>query len=248
MVWAIANYNGQPLLDKDGNVQLDDAELIDAQGNVYVWNGTELVSKASGAVVDSAQVVDATGNVLNYDATNLDSKWATAQVNGNAVNGAARSGIDNTASAEDNLYDKDVSVNANGNYDSAATSIWSLGRAIANLAGKSIDVITNNITNTIKNAEGGIRYHASGAFIATRAMPLDIVGEDGAEAIVPLTNRRYSQPFADIIAEGVAKKTGGTKRIEERMENVETLLFEILRAMPEISTIRAGRSWERRHV
>ena len=248
MVWAIANYNGQPLLDKDGNVQLNDAELIDAQGNVYVWNGTELVSKASGAVVDSAQVVDATGNILNYDATNLDSKWATAQVNGNAVNGAARSGIDNTASAEDNLYDKDVSVNANGNYDSAATSIWSLGRAIANLAGKSIDVITNNITNTIKNAEGGIRYHASGAFIATRAMPLDIVGEDGAEAIVPLTNRRYSQPFADIIAEGVAKKTGGTKRIEERMENVETLLFEILRAMPEISTIRAGRSWERRHV
>ena len=248
MVWAIANYNGQPLLDKDGNVQLNDAELIDAQGNVYVWNGTELVNKASGAVVDSAQVVDATGNILNYDATNLDSKWSTAQVNGNAVNGAARRGIDNTVSAEENLYDKDVSVNANGNYDSAASSIWDLGSAIANLAGKSIDVITNNITNTIKKADGGIRYHASGAFIAHKATQLDIVGEDGAEAIVPLTNRRYSQPFADIIAEGVAKKTGGTERIEERMENVETLLFEILRAMPEISTIRAGRSWERRHV
>lgn len=248
MVWSIQNYNGTPLLDKDGNVTMDTVELIDAQGNVYVWNGTELVNKASGAVVDSAQVVDATGNILNYDATNLDSKWATAQVNGNAVNGAARSGIDNTVSAEDNLYDKDVSVNANGNYDSAASSIWDLGSAIANLAGKSIDVITNNITNTIKNAEGGIRYHASGAFIAHKATQLDIVGEDGAEAIVPLTNRRYSQPFADIIAEGVAKKTGGTERIEERMENVEALLFEILRAMPEVGTIRAGRSWERRHV
>lgn len=248
MVWSIQNYNGTPLLDKDGNVTMDTVELIDAQGNVYVWNGTELVNKASGAVVDSAQVVDATGNILNYDATNLDSKWSTAQVNGNAVNGAARRGIDNTVSAEENLYDKDVSVNANGNYDSAATSIWNLGSAIANLAGKSIDVITNNITNTIKKADGGIRYHASGAFIAHKATQLDIVGEDGAEAIVPLTNRRYSQPFADIIAEGVAKKTGGTERIEERMENVEALLFEILRAMPEVGTIRAGRSWERRHV
>lgn len=254
MVWAIANYNGQPLLDKDGNVQLDDAELIDAQGNVYVWNGTELVDKASGAAVDSAQVVDATGNILNYDATNLDSKWANAQVNGNAVNGAARRGIDNTVSAEENLHDKDVSINANGNYDSAATSIWDLGAAIKNIGSKVVNVTANifkreNAAGGIRlNAEGGVRYHADGAFIAHKAAPLDIVGEDGAEAIVPLTNRRYSQPFADIIAEGVAKKTGGTERIEERMENVEALLFEILRAMPEVSTIRAGRSWERRHV
>lgn len=251
MVWAIANYNGQPLLDKDGNVQLDDAELIDAQGNVYVWNGTELVSKASGAVVDSAQVVDARGNVLDYNATNLDSKWSNAQVNGNAVNGQARGQVENTSGAVRNLHGKSVDVNANGNYGSAASSIWDLGNAIASISSKVVNVTANifkreNAAGGIRlNAEGGVRYHADGAFIAHKAAPLDIVGEDGAEAIVPLTNRRYSQPFADIIAEGVAKRTGGTERIEGRMANVEALLFEILRAMPEVHATTAGRAVRR---
>ena len=37
-------------------------------------------------------------------------------------------------------------------------------------------------------------------------MPLDIVGEAGAEAIVPLTNRKYSQPFIDLLADGINQK------------------------------------------
>ena len=53
------------------------------------------------------------------------------------------------------------------------------------------------------NAQGGYRFHGAGA-IATRAVPLDIVGEDGAEAIVPLTNKRYSLPFAKTLAEQMA--------------------------------------------
>lgn len=59
------------------------------------------------------------------------------------------------------------------------------------------------------NAEGGIRAHARGV-IATKAVPIDIVGEDGAEAIVPLTNRKYSQPFVDLIADGVNSRLGAT--------------------------------------
>ena len=93
-------------------------------------------------------------------------------------------------------------------------SIWnSFG---SHLGTKTAELVTNIRENVFRNvsqnaaggirlhADGGIRPHASGAFIATKAVPLDIVGEDGAEAIVPLTNRKYSQPFADIIAEGVA--------------------------------------------
>lgn len=60
---------------------------------------------------------------------------------------------------------------------------------------------TGNAAGGIRlNAAGGYRFHANGA-IATKAVPLDIVGEDGAEAIVPLTNKRYSLPFAKTIAE-----------------------------------------------
>ena len=58
-------------------------------------------------------------------------------------------------------------------------------------------------------------------------MPLDIVGEAGAEAIVPLTNRRYSQPFADIIADSVTDKL---KRDNEAVHwrSIEKLLMQIL--------------------
>lgn len=65
------------------------------------------------------------------------------------------------------------------------------------------------------HAEGGIaayasRYHAGGSIVnvPVTGYPLDLVGEAGAEAIVPLTNRRYSQPFVDLIADGVSRRMG----------------------------------------
>ena len=66
------------------------------------------------------------------------------------------------------------------------------------------------------DAAGGVRAHADGAIYTgpTMVTPHDLIGEAGAEYydgthIVPLTNRRYSQPFADVIAEGVAGRIGG---------------------------------------
>lgn len=59
------------------------------------------------------------------------------------------------------------------------------------------------------HADGGIRYHADGGAIVNvpkYGYPLDLVGEAGAEAIVPLTNRRYSQPFVDMITSGIIGK------------------------------------------
>ena len=73
------------------------------------------------------------------------------------------------------------------------------------------------------NARGGyvpgmtsIPKHADG-FIATRATLTQYgwIGEDGAEAysggsLVPLTNRKYSQPYIDDISDAVARKIGPT--------------------------------------
>ena len=52
--------------------------------------------------------------------------------------------------------------------------------------------------------------HAHGAIVdaPVTGYPLDWVGEDGAEAIVPLTNRKYSEQFAATIAEQMAKLGG----------------------------------------
>lgn len=220
MVWAITHYNDTPVLDKDGNIQVDQAELIDAQGNVYTWNGTELVEKSSGASVDYAEVVDGTGAILVWDGTELASKDSTAEVSGNAVNGQASSGVDSTSGAIRALSGKTVSVNAVGNYETAASSIWNLGSAIGGLMNKTVSVVANvgAKLGIQQYATGGIRKHADG-FIATGPTMItsnDMIGEAGAEAyfsaggndyIVPLTNKRYAQPFIDLLAEGLSDKS-----------------------------------------
>ena len=218
MIAQIASYNSTPLVDKNGNVNVTDNALVDANGHIMTYNGTQLYDKTAGAYVDSATVVDSTGNVWEWDGTALVSKDADATITGNAVTGDAKGQADQANAAVQRLSDKTVTAQVEGNASdgSAATNIWNTVSAIGNLAGKTIDVVTNKITNLFenRNAKGGIRPHAAGGFvpryhangaIATKAVPLDIVGEDGAEAIVPLTNRRYSLPFAKLIAEQVVE-------------------------------------------
>lgn len=76
------------------------------------------------------------------------------------------------------------------------------------------------------HADGGIasfsssalrpRYHADGGAIVDAprtGYPLDLVGESGAEAIVPLTNKRYAMPFVDLIADELYKRIGGSSGV-----------------------------------
>lgn len=227
MVQAIAKYNSTPLVNKDGTVNVNSAQLWDAQNNVYTWNGTQLVDKYGQAAVDGTSVTDSTGVVWTWNGTDLVSKTADATITGNAVTGDAQGQAENTQTAMDNLHDARASAEVDGNAadGSAATNIWDAVSALGNLknfAGTVIDAAVNvvkTITET-QNAAGGIRLHASGGIvprfhangaIATKAVPLDIVGEDGAEAIVPLTNQKYSQPFVDLIADGVSMKSGAVQ-------------------------------------
>lgn len=217
IVAAIKNYNGVKLLNKDGKIVADSSMLVDAQGKVYEWNGTELVSKETGAKADVTEVVDATGHVLEWDGTKLVNKAANAAVEDSGVVTAT----DDAQKYQDTPLDDKYAV--------SSVDSESVRQAQADVDYREqhppkdqyATTVIDNITNFFRNiftheeehAAGGIRYHAQGA-VVTRAMPLDIVGEDGAEAIVPLTNRQYSQPFADIIAEGVTDKLG-SKNVEE---------------------------------
>lgn len=182
MVWAIQHYNDTQIVDKDGNILVDQAELLDAQGNVYVWNGTTLVNKATQATCNSASLVDGQGRVYTWNGTNLEYKSGTADSN----TGGLQSGLD-MIDRWNNSWLKPI-----------------VGRITA-----FISQVSENAAGGIRlHADGGIvpRYHASGGHIATKAVPLDIVGEAGAEAIVPLTNRKYSQPFVDLLADGINQK------------------------------------------
>lgn len=71
--------------------------------------------------------------------------------------------------------------------------------------------LSNKAATVGKNAAGGIRYHAEG-FIADRPTWIsnrDIVGEAGAEAIIPLTNKKYVDPFAGAVANQMLHKMNG---------------------------------------
>lgn len=244
MVAAIKNFDNTPIKNKKSEVIADSTSLVDAQGKVYVWNGTKLIDKETQATADTTEVVDGTGHVLEWDGTNLDTKDATATVDSDSVQEATdrNNEYNNTppqdASASEDVdsdsvqeaADRNTELNSNPPEDQHATI--------------TIDHVVNNIVNWFENvigdnghgmhatggirthADGGVRMHAEGGAIATRATPLDIVGEDGAEAIVPLTNRKYSQPFADIIAEGVAEKLDNKENIAH-LEAIERLLVQL---------------------
>lgn len=223
MTFFIQHYNDTPILDKDGNVQVDDASLIDAQGNVWTWNGSQIVDKDGNAIVEDQSLVDAQGNVWTWNGTNLQVKTSSGTVYDYMDHGIKQRDEWNREGLSDHKGSGTINIFEN------------ITRTISEVFG------SKNAKGGIRlHADGGIkrRYHAGGA-IATRAVPLDIVGEDGAEAIVPLTNRKYSQPFAEVIAEQIDKGPDAASR--ELLRAVMTLhndLNAILGAIPEGMTWR----------
>lgn len=169
------------------------------------YDNLPIDEKTGRISVEDDQLVDAQGNVYTWNGSELVDQQGHVAVDGTQL-------ID----AQNRLYTWNGSSlqgkSARASVDSSSLStaidrlrIWNGMSAVTHTA---TSYVRNLVRTTYKNAAGGIRYHADG-MIATRAVPLDIVGEAGAEAIVPLTNRRYSQPFVDLIAEGVAKLVGG---------------------------------------
>ena len=187
MVWAIEHYNDVPLIDKDGNVEINDAELIDAQGRIWTWNGSELVDQDGNVAVEDQELIDAQGRVYVWNGTRLEPKSTSATVSGNLAS----------------------AIDLANRWNSVA------------LRNKSAGVYINNSAALM--ASGGVIPHADG-FIATgptMISPHHMVGEAGAEAVfdyrgdnyvVPLTNKTYSAPFADVIAQQVSKYLGGGSR------------------------------------
>lgn len=178
LAFMIENYDNLPIDDKTGRIDVNDNQLVDAQGNVYTWNGTELVDQYNEVVIDDVQLINSQNRLYEWNGSSLKPKSATVSVSGNLPGALDQLRTWNQTSMRDQS-------------STVTTFRQTINRGVVPGG----------------NAAGGIRLHADGA-IATRAMPLDIVGEDGAEAIVPLTNRRYSQPFVDLIAEGVTDLMG----------------------------------------
>lgn len=121
------------------------------------------------------------------------------------------------------VNDKSFSITA---HDNASGVLSRVKAELSSLHDKNIfvNLMKQNAAGGIRaNAAGGLRMHADGA-IVNRATPLDIVGEDGAEAIIPLTNKRYVKPFADAVAEGILGKSANDALIRWLAQNLGAII------------------------
>lgn len=121
------------------------------------------------------------------------------------------------------VNDKSFTITA---HDNASSVLRSVKAELNSLHDKNlfVNLIKQNAAGGIRaNAAGGLRMHADGA-IVNRATPLDIVGEDGAEAIIPLTNKRYVKPFADAVAEGILGQSTNDALIRWLAQNLGAII------------------------
>ena len=179
----IEKANSTKLQDQTARISLDEGELVTAQGDVYTWNGTELLDKDGNAAVYDGELLDAQGNLYTWNGTELESKSATVS----------------------------VTDNASGVLDSIRSKLNNIDGFVATARA--------NIQQVFGNAEGGFaRLHATGGFVTDGATVLGtdargvthIAGEagrewvmahaDGTTSIVPVENRKYLKPYAEVIA------------------------------------------------
>lgn len=216
----VAVWNGSTLVDLKGNAIADDTSLTDAQGNVWTWNGSTLIPKhttgtASGNVADGS----AENQSKKYQETESkrSGKTTNHRASGNVVDGSGTRESERFTQSV-NRIPKNHSTHISASADTSAINTFA--SALSRIP-RTVTTFVSQIISKHGNAAGGIRphaaggvmmrYHANGA-IANRpgaGVPLDIVGEAGAEAIVPLTNRKYSRPFARTIAEQMKQVSGG---------------------------------------
>lgn len=112
MILQVNGYNETPLLNKDGTVNVNDASLVDAQGNIWTWNGTTFVNKEGVAIVDDTSLVDAQGNLWTWNGSQLVSVTATAQVDSDVPQRTDENINYNDNPVENQSADVDISSNA----------------------------------------------------------------------------------------------------------------------------------------
>lgn len=214
---AITEINQNTLRDQNGHITMSTAELEDANGEMYIWNGTTLKTQDGKVVTDYRSLVDANGAVWTWNGTTMSNKSAEAEVTGNAANGWAAQRIRETRDEIARLKSKYVNVGVK------------VGGHVAENARGGIRT----------HADGGIRYHAGGS-IVNRATPLDIVGEAGSEAIVPLTQpnvTKYGGAFIDAMvaklgATGIGNITNNNMYLNGRLikdAEIEALVERVIR-------------------
>lgn len=219
LVASLTGTSGEAAASVDSAMDDVGTSTAGAAAQIAEYNATELENKSATADISgNAQDGKAKADIdnTNKSVKSMSGKNVKATVNGNAQDGKAKTNIDNTNKAVKNLSGKSITVSAVGNIISgvAESAIKGVKSLISNLHDKSITLTTHKKEVKEGGAWGGItpRYHATGGVrIADRwgeGVPLDVVGERGPEAIVPLTSR-YGKDFARMMGAEAGKYLSG---------------------------------------
>lgn len=191
----------------------DDGTITTTDGKLVDLNNMTIDGK-SFTVSDGQTIQENTDEVNAFDDVPIGDKiWEVD--NGGSV-GDNTTEVD-TLTGSINAIPTEPSFTVTGEVEAAQTKTSSLLDTIGSIAGKTFTYFINAVTGG--NASGGISNasikeiprHASGGFkIANKPTLTNVgwVGEDGAEAIIPLTNRRYVRPFARAVASEVNANLG----------------------------------------
>lgn len=212
LIGYIQNYNATEFDSKYGELHVDGVgNVVDANGTIMEFNGTEFVPKflevetnageAAGEVEELKQKSDAvTDKDAKVDAK-VSGKNLVEDLDKSIKSVPKSTGVSMTA----NVYGKG--------------SVDNLLSTLANANGRSYDVYftTHNTTinrtvNEGPRARGAIISHASGDILMANRRGDGVmwdaynrIGEQGAEAIVPL-QKPFADSFADVIAESMARQ------------------------------------------
>lgn len=220
LIGLIRDYNAEEFDSKYGELHVDgQGNIVDAQGTIMEWNGTEMVPKymevetnakeKSGEIDDlnqsTAQVKDKDSKVT----ANVSGKNLVDDLNKSIRNVPKSTGVSMTA----NVYGKG--------------SVDNLLSTLASANGRSYDVYFTTHNKTINTTINRTKNEARGAIIRNNAVgnifmanrrgegvmydAYNRIGEQGAEAIVPL-----QRPFVDTFAEAVGESISrlNTQQVE----------------------------------
>ena len=88
LISQLQNYNGTPIVDKNGNITADSTQLRAANGEIYTWNGQVLKTQSGQTVVAYDQLKLANGEVLTWNQQGLPTINGTALADATSLEAA----------------------------------------------------------------------------------------------------------------------------------------------------------------
>ena len=211
----IATYNETEFADKYGELHVDGyGQVVDAIGTVYEWNGTEFVPKFLSVDTNAEE---AAGQVDDFNRSAGEVKDRNSLVDA-TVKG--KDDVDKLTKSE-----KDVPKSVSSSVTATVYGKGDVDTLLSTLMaadGRNYSVTFTTYQRTVKSTEtvpsgggpkarGAIISHATGDILMANRRGDGVmydaynrIGEQGAEAIVPL-QKPFADGFADIIADSLAK-------------------------------------------